>query len=216
MTRIGVSAVALLAGCVVTQDVDNDPVLPGTVELSWQVGPSGCEAAGVTDIEVDVAGVFGTFPCAEGRGSLSVPAGTHDVSMVGLDEGGAARYEGQAYDVVVRAEQVTQVPTVLLSALPAEIHVTWYFDNGRFCSHEENKGVVEVEALLYDADDFVDASVFGDCETGELSIDDVRPGDYTLTLVGRNDAGTITHQGEAALLVEKGDSLDVDVELITQ
>lgn len=220
MSRFAVSAVALAStwsmGCVVTQQGDDDPILPGTLELTWQVGPGGCEQAGVTGIEVDVAGVVGSFRCEANGGTLSVPPGTHDVHLLGLDAGGVARYEGVSYNVVVRQNQVTQAPTVLLSALPAEISVTWFFDNGRFCSHELNKGVTEIEALLYDADDFVDASVFGDCETGELLIEDVRPGDYTLTLVGRNDAGAITHRGDSPLVVEKGDRLEVDVELITQ
>ncbi|MEZ4235496.1 MAG: hypothetical protein R3F59_04900 [Myxococcota bacterium] len=217
MSRLAVSVVALLSACVVNPNGGgtDDPILPGTVEVSWQVGPSGCDAAGVSSIEIDVDGITSSFACADLRGSMSVPAGRHDVAMYGLDADGVARYAGEALNVTVRSEQTVQVPTVILSALPAELYVSWYFDNGKLCSSAENNGVTDIEAILYQ-DDFVESSVSASCDEGELLIEDVRPGTYTLSLIGRNDAQGITHQGEAVLEVEKGDQLSVDVELVTQ
>lgn len=212
---LGVSVVALMTGCVVTQEPDNT-LLPGTVEVSWQVGPAGCEASGVTDVKVDIGGVGGTFACEDSSAMLSVPPGTYDLSLVGLDETGFARYEGTALNVVVRPEVLTSVPTVVLSALPGEIVVSWYFDNGKLCSSTENKGVVEMEALLYDEDDFQEGEATALCEDGEMLISDVRPGDYTLTLFGRDSRGTITHQGSQDLIMDKGDLLMVEIELVTQ
>jgi hypothetical protein len=210
---LGVSAMTLLAGCVVTEEGSEDDVLPGRVSIHWQVGPSGCEAAGVADIQVDIGGVGGTFACDDGGAEVSVPAGSYELELLGLDAGGFARYEGNAHNIVVNANQTVDVPTVVLSALPADVAVTWFFDNGKLCA---SNGVFEVEAILYDSDDFATEPVIANCDDGQLLISEVQPGPYVLSLLGRDDGGIVIYRGESQITLEKGDLATVDVELVAE
>lgn len=205
------AVVGLAAGCVVVKDKNNEgePPGPGTVDISWQLGPSGCEVAGVTDVQVDIGGVGGTFACADESASLTVPAGSYELTLTGLDGQAFARYEGVAHNVVVSADRVTTVPTVVLSALPASVSLTWYFENGKLCAANQ---VDTVEAVLYDQDFAVD-TLDAPCDDGALLIEDVQPGDYVLSVLGRDVGGVVNYGGETPVTLGKGDTLDVEVAL---
>ncbi|MEQ1504427.1 MAG: hypothetical protein ABMB14_19455 [Myxococcota bacterium] len=200
-------------GCVVVHDDPTNEATIGSVDVSWQVGPQGCEAAGVTDIAVDIGGVGGSFACDDEAASIDVPAGSYDLVLRGLDGQGIARYEGIETGIHVTGGQVTSVPTVVLSALPADVTVNWYFENGRLCSANE---VDEVEATLFDLDDFATEPVTAPCDSSVLTIEDVQPGAYTLALLGRNAGGQLTWSGETEVTLDKGDSKTVEVQLVQQ
>lgn len=207
---VGIAAVGLISGCVVVKDKDgSDDLSPGTVEISWQVGPAGCDAAGITDVDVDIGGVGGTFACNDLQATLSVPQGSYELTLSGLDGTGFPRYEGVAHNVVVASGQVTSVPTVIMSALPASVSVTWYFENGKLCAAN---AVDTVEAVLYDQEFAVD-TVDAPCDDGILMIEDVQPGDYLVSLLGRDGGGIVVFGGESSVTLDKGDTADVEVVL---
>ena len=52
MRSLVIAVVVLATGCVVRGDKDPEPGdTTGSVEISWQMGPSGCEASGITEVE---------------------------------------------------------------------------------------------------------------------------------------------------------------------
>lgn len=186
---------------------------PGTgqVEVSWQVGPSGCEASGVTEVDVEVGGVGGTYDCGADRATLTVPAGTHILSLSGIDAGGVARYGGET-PVTVIGGQTSRVPTVVLGALPAAVTASWYFDNGRLCSQN---GVEQIDMTVFD-EDFIEDTSVAPCDSGELTIDGLRSGVFVISLVGRDASQQITFQGETQVTLEKGDHSIVEIPLVQQ
>lgn len=206
------SVVALASGCVVVKEPETPPG-PGTgeVQVSWQVGAAGCEASGVTQIEVDVGGVGGTYDCASESALLTVPAGSYPIDLVGLDVGGAPRYGGQTTVTVISGQRVA-VPTVILGALPASVTASWYFENGRLCSQN---GVNEIDVTIFE-DDFIVDSTSGPCDAGQLTIDQVQAGTYVISVLGRDANGSATFIGEQQITLEKGDSSSVDVTLVEQ
>jgi hypothetical protein len=208
-------ACASAAGCVVYKGGDDTGTVPqlGQLDLTWQVGSLGCESAGVTSVEVDLGGtVIDSFACANEAASISVDAGTYTLTLRGLDVDGVARYSGDGGTVTVYGGQTSAAPTVLLSALPATINTTWYFENGRLCSAN---GVNEVELNLFDEDDTLQASMTSPCDAGELLLEDIEAGTYVLLLFGLDEAGVELYNGTAQIAVERGDDLAVDVMLVS-
>lgn len=204
--------IAVLSGCVVVKE-EPSTVEPGTgqVEVSWQVGPSGCEASGVTEVDVEIGGVGGTYDCLAERAVLTVPAGSHLLSLTGVDAEGHARYGGEAA-VTVIGGQKSAVPTVVLGALPASVTASWFFANGRLCSQN---GVEQVEMTVFD-DDFIEDTSVAPCDSGELTIDGLRSGAFVISLVGRDASQQITFQGESQITLEKGDHSVLEIQLVEQ
>jgi len=197
-------AVAALTAC---SSMEPEP-LDGTLTVSWQVGTQGCEASGVTDVEVEVDGRLRSAACTQGELSMTVPAGDHPVTVWGLDGEGVARYEGSASVSVYEGEAVT-LPTVVLGGIPAALDVTWYFENGRLCG---GNGVADVEIVVFD-DDFIVTSLATMCDDGIERLEGLQSGLYTVSVLGRDDAGTIQFSGSELVEVDKGDLGFVEVML---
>ena len=208
---VAFATVGLVAGCVIRDRNEPDPEAEtGTVEISWRMGPSTCEVAGIVDVEVDIGGVGGTFACDDESATLSVPGGTYDLTLTGLDGGGSPRFGGESLGVVVHSGSTTTVPTVVLGALPASVVVGWKFDNGEFCA---TNGVEEVEAFLFDDDLGIQAQLAAPCDDATLTLEDIDAGAYTLSLSGKDSSGTEIYAGTADLVLERGDTTDVKITL---
>ncbi|MEQ1567086.1 MAG: hypothetical protein ABMA64_15715 [Myxococcota bacterium] len=209
---VGTVVLAMATGCVVYKGSDDTGVFQtdGEIQLTWQVGSTGCEGSEVDTVQVDLGGFVDSFACADGGATMSAPAGTYTLSLAGLDAGGVARYGGDGGTVTVVGGQTYAAPTVVLSALPATISATWRFDNGALCS---SNGVQDVDANLFDADDTLQASMTVPCDSAMLTLEDVEAGDYVLLLLGRDVGGTVVYSGEGQVGVERGDMVTVDVVL---
>jgi hypothetical protein len=182
----------------------------GRLEVDWQLGSSGCEAAGIATVEVAVGGMAWAFACTDGTAVVDVPAGRHELVLTGIDADGAPRYSGDGGRVRVRAGQLSTAPTVVLSALPASLSASWFFDDGHLCAAN---GVDLVEANLFDENDVVQASAEVECDVGVLSFDEVEPGAYVLLLLGRDEDGAVSYSAELQLAVQPGDQLGFDLML---
>lgn len=206
------SIVVSATGCVVYKGGGTSGPVPGNgqVQITWQVGSAGCDASGVTDVEVDVDGSVDLFSCNDGGATVTASTGTHDITLRGLDVDGVPRFEGSAGAVTVYGGEVSAVPTVVLSALPATVDTTWYFEDGHLCSAN---GVQDVEADLFDENDALQATLTVPCDEGMLTLEAVEAGTYVLILFGRDPSGTVTYSGESQLSVERGDRIGVDVML---
>jgi hypothetical protein len=204
----------LLAGCVVVDKDDDGTLIPadGTVNVTWQVGPTGCEASGVSSVEIAWDSGAQTFSCEDEAATFTAEPGRYLMSFTGLDAGGQARYGGEA-DVSVYSGQVTTVPTVVLSALPATVVATWRFENGALCA---SNGVESVDLNLFDQDDKLEQSLEVPCNDGIATLIDVDAGSYTLLVLGRDAAGLETFSGQVAIEAEKGDLAEVEVVLVEE
>ena len=196
-------AACLAAGCTIDEEL-----LDGTVSVSWQVGTGGCAASGVTDVDVQINDQHHTVPCEQGELTMEVAPGDYRVFLWGLDADGVPRYEGSSSVLVLEGEAVT-VPTVVLGGIPASIDVTWYFENGRLCG---GNGIDEVEIVVFD-DDFIVTSLVTACDDGIERIEDLPSGAYTISVLGRDETGTVHFQGDATVEVDKGDLATVEVML---
>jgi hypothetical protein len=186
------------------------PPRDGQIEVSWQLGGDGCEAAGIDVVEVDLDGDVTAFPCVDGGGLATARTGKHRLEMRGLDPQGVVRYEGAGGRVQVRPQVVEVAPTVVLAAMPARLAVTWYFEDGHLCGAN---GVVDVEADLFDDHDTLAASTTTGCEDGEIVLEDVEAGSYVLMLLGRDGNGQATFRADLAIDAQPGDFLSVDLML---
>ncbi|MEQ1568764.1 MAG: hypothetical protein ABMA64_24205 [Myxococcota bacterium] len=228
--RLWALAVIGSSGCVVYRSADStwsstssssstwtDPAPSagphGEVEVSWQVGAGGCEAAGVDTVEVDLDGRVDAFPCADGGAVVEAETGKYDLVLRGIDVDGVARYGGWGGKVRVNRGEVTEVPTIVLAALPATVTATWYFDNGHLCAAN---GVTEVEANLFDEDDTLHATASSPCDDGTLTLDDVQTGPYVLLLLGRDASGDVTYSAQQQLSVLGGDAIGLDIMLLAE
>jgi hypothetical protein len=185
----------------------------GQVEVSWRVGSAGCEAAEVTTIEVALGDEVHAFPCGDEGAMVSAREGRHPLVLRGLDAGGVARYEGDGGRVEVQRGRVSSVPTVLLSALPATVAATWFFENGRLCSQN---GVEQVEVTLFDDGDAIQLSETVPCEEGAIELEELEAGAYALLLLGRDGEGEVLYSGERPLDAGRGDQLSVEIVLVPE
>ncbi|HHO54608.1 MAG TPA: hypothetical protein ENK18_27970 [Deltaproteobacteria bacterium] len=202
-------AALLSTGCIVQQSPGTEDLGPGTVDFTWQVGASGCELSGVTDVEVFVGTVSAVYPCTDGGGTLSVADGSYDLVAVGYDETGAPRYEGTAANVRVYAGGSVSVPTVRLEALPAQLELNWFFENGRLCGSND---VDDVDVVLF-KDDRIELDLVTPCDDGTELIEEVPAGLYTVSILGRDSTGTARFSGESDVELLKGDFSTVDIQL---
>jgi hypothetical protein len=211
-----------MVGCVVYRQDDSGSSTwssstgaprEGQVEVSWRVGSAGCEAAGVETVEVELGETGWSFDCADEGATMSLPEGGHPLVLRGLDADGVARYEGDGGRVRVRAGRTQSVPTVLLSALPARVAATWFFENGHLCSQN---GVDQVEVTLFDDGDAIERSESVPCEEGTLEFEELEAGGYALLLLGRDSEGEVLYSGESQLEAGRGDQLSVEIVLIPE
>jgi hypothetical protein len=203
-TLLALGPLLALVACG-TDPLDDTPI-DGSVEVSWQVGASGCELAGVTEVMVVAADREATAPCLDGSLILDVPAGDHVVTVWGLDALGAARYEATTRASLTEGEALT-LPTVVLGALPATLDVSWYFDNGRLCG---GNGVAEVDIIVFQ-DDFIVGDLTTDCDDGIEPFGELLAGDYTVSVLARDADGAVAFAGAQDVSLDKGDQAVVEV-----
>lgn len=202
---------ALVSGCVVTSgqgSTGDSGSEPGTLSLTWSVGAMGCEAAGVTEIEVALGSVRERLPCADGGAVVSGPSGRYAVVATGFYADGAPRYEGTATVDVTAGAQTTG--HVTLAALPAALEVSWYFQNGRLCAAN---GVTDVHLVLFDDDDFVVAETSLPCEEGLTSLEGLVSGTFGVLAEGLDEAGALAFRGASEVVLGKGETAVVELEL---
>jgi hypothetical protein len=197
-----------LTGCVV--HTEPEPELEdGTVVVAWQVGAAGCEAAGVETVEVAVGDeASGSFACADEQATLEVPPGRYDLFLDGVDAQGAIRYGGDG-SVTVGSGQSVNADTVVLGALPADLTVTWYFENGRLCSAN---GVSEVTITVFQ-DDYPVDTVVAPCDEGSAALDPLVAGTYDVSLLANDGAGG-AFSGTETVDLGKGDAVMVEIQLL--
>ncbi len=201
--------VMALTGCVVGSSVVDGTAPDGTLDLTWAVGSSGCDEAGVTGVVVTVGGVEGRFGCGEEAGTLEVPPGTYTLEARGLDVEGVDRYAGTTTVTVISED--TTAAHVVLSALPGGLTVTWFFENGRLCAAN---GVTDIRTTLFDDQDYVVDEVDSACEEGLVSFEGLEAGAYAAVVVAHGGSGVPMFDGEIDATLEKGDRVEVEVELL--
>lgn len=203
----------LIAGC----GDDQAALPPGSVSVNWLVGTSGCSGLSVDTVAVLIEGgeLSGTnvrtYPCSAGEATLSgLAPGVYDLTLRGQDQQGVDRFEGEARNVDVRSGGITSVPTVRLTALPAVIDVTWYFDNGRMCAHNE----IETVGITLFQDEYEVLTGEAPCQDAAMTIDQVPANTYVIDLVARDASGNIQFNGQESLVVERGDQTAIEVRLL--
>ncbi|MCA9563466.1 MAG: hypothetical protein KC561_08250 [Myxococcales bacterium] len=203
---------AALAAC--GDDPEAPP--PGTVELSWLVGTSGCAQSEVETVAVLLSGEGATnvrnFDCADGGAVIEgLEPGSYSAILEGLDEDSIARFGGESASISVRSGGISTVPTIRLEALPAEVEVSWYFENGRLCG---SNGVEDVLVTFF-RDEMAYRTESGPCEGEILIIDEVPANTYIVDVVGRDDRGVALFNGQDELTVGRGESADIEIRLST-
>jgi hypothetical protein len=196
---------------------DTGSLPPGNLSIHWLVGSSDCERAGVTTIAVFLTGerALGTdvrtFDCRDGGALLTgLRPGVYSLSFRGRDANNVDRFGGEVTGVEVRSNGTTTVQTVRLSALPAEMRVTWYFENGRMCAFN---GVANVEIVLYRAEYEIFSTVVP-CIDALVELQDIQADTYDVEVLGLDDGGRARFVGQEQVQVGRGDRATVEVRLV--
>ncbi len=199
---------ALWVGCAPTAPDDAET---GAVELSWTVGPDGCEQAGIVEVSVVMDNaLMGSAACATESLRLErIEPGLRAMEVYGLDVDGVERYAADPVDVVVDAKGTTEVGEQVLTALPARLDVSWYFDNARLCSSNE---VVDVEISVWD-DGYLAAEGVASCDDGAATLKGLPSGAYLAEVSALDDDGVALFGGVAEVVVDKGDVHEIEVRL---
>lgn len=211
------SLIAALGLAAVGCGDDAGALPPGNMNIHWLVGSSGCEQAGVDTIAVFITGegILGTdlrtFECeAETALLTGLPPGVYDLSLRGRDTQGVDRFAGAVTGVQVRSNGTTSVQTVRLSALPAELRVSWYFDNGRMCSYNQ---IRQVDIVLFE-DEYEIYSATADCTLGVVELEDIQADTYMVDVAAIDDGGRARFNGQEEVRVDRGDRADVEIRLM--
>ncbi|MFW5967831.1 MAG: hypothetical protein ACOCV2_09950 [Persicimonas sp.] len=204
------STLAFGAGC----GEDVEPLGDGSLELTWEVAPRGCEDAGVEQIEARVThgqrSYDERFACADGKGRVDeVEAGKYDVQLVGLDADEKETFISDKQRVVVNAEKTSDAPKTRLTAKPVDLEVSWRFDDGRVCG---SKGVEKVEVAVYDPAYYELGRAEFACDAGRGTIDDLIAGEYTVEVSAEGDDEAVFH-GLEKTTVKRGETGEVEVVL---
>lgn len=207
---LGLGLAASLSAC----GEDVEPLGDGSLALSWQVSPHGCESAGVEEVEVRLENAHRNyderFACDAGQAELTqlAPA-NYQLSIVGIDVNGLATFGADAEKVEVRAEEKVDAPHVRLSARPASLEVSWRFDNGKVCGAN---GVAKVEVALFDEAYYELERQTFDCDAGLGRLEDIIAGEYLVEAVAESEDGG-AYEGISEVTLKRGDEAAIDVEL---
>ncbi len=206
----------LLATTLFACGDDGADLPPGNVTVSWAVGTSGCDTLGVESVAVMVEGgernesVVRSFACTDGGATVTgLTPGAYRVTLRGRDSLGVDRFGGEAPRIDVRSGGTTTLGTVVLSALPASIEVSWYFENGRMCAQN---GATGVRIILFD-DEYVDATLETDCANAIAVLEGIQAGSYIVDVSALDELGTATHSGQDQLVIDRGDRTGVEIRL---
>ncbi|MBA2661859.1 MAG: hypothetical protein H0U74_06160 [Bradymonadaceae bacterium] len=203
----------LAAGC--GEDVEG--LGSGSLSLSWEVSPRGCESAEVTQVEVELKNSNGLYTeryaCTDGRAWVdAVSPGNYRLNVRGLDRHGRETFASSGQSVTVRAEMINTAETVRLTAKPASVQVGWVFDNGRVCGAN---GVDAVELAVYDSEDFEMMRRRFSCNAGEGSLVGLAAGSYLVEAVAEV-RGVTAFRGFSEVHLKRGDLGLVEVILEQQ
>lgn len=213
--RTSVFAV-LLGGCVIdpslTPNPDDEPVSgEGIVEVTWAVGSAGCDAAGVSDVQVLIGPLDETARCTDGSMRLQLPPDDYELVAIGLDVDGIARFQATDRSVSVFENETTIVPTLRLSAIPAKLSLFWRFDNGSLCAAN---GVSEIDIALFDNEQIInDFPVVVDCGPGLTEFDDIPAGTYDVSMFGLDPEGTAIFEATDEITLLRGEAASFELEL---
>jgi hypothetical protein len=215
MRVVWLSTVLVCSGCFFSTD---DP--QGTVQLRWTIGAGvqTCEEAGLDLVEItleeesgDTLGPY-TASCEEGRNDLfvlrNVDEGTFTV-FIDAFAGDELFYSGRSEDTyTVEGDRTVRTETIVLSPIPARLHVLWRFEDGRQCGFHDVDLLI-VRAFLNNA---VAEESVTTCAEGEALIDDVLPGTYDVqvTVLDATTEEAAYRFIEANVTVEPGDQAVVD------
>jgi hypothetical protein len=195
---------------------DGSSLPPGNVNLHWLVGSSGCAQARIETIAVFITGerALGTdvrtFACRDNGALLTgLPPGVYDFSLRGRDAQSVDRFGGELRGVEVRSNGTTTPGSVRLSALPAELRVSWYFENGRMCSFNR---VATVDVVLFE-DEYEIYSTSAECAAAEIELTDVQADTYVVDVLGLDEGGRAMYAGQQEVTVDRGDRVSVEVRL---
>jgi hypothetical protein len=190
-----------------------DALGDGSLLVKWKVSPLGCEAAGVELVEVKLRNAHRSyvesFECAEAQGVVSgINAATYELEVLGLNSSGFAIFSAPSRTVTVGAEKLNATELLRLNAKPAELTVTWSFENGLVCGSNE---VSEIEIAVYDHSSFEHARRRVDCSAGRATIGGLIAGDYIVQALSAGDSAP--YSGLAHARLKRGGSAEVLVEL---
>jgi hypothetical protein len=213
MRLIILSSILASAGCFSSSS-------EGTIEIRWTIGAGvqTCEGAGLDRVEItleedggDVIGPFSTT-CEAGRSDVfvvdGVDAGDYIILIDGFD-GDELVYSGQSRSSIsVDADETVRASTIVLSPIPASLHVLWRFEDGRQCGfHDVDEMVVQAFLNNSPAEE-----ISVPCADGEALLDAVLPGMYdvqvtALDVLNQEAAFRFTAAGIA---VDAGREVEVD------
>lgn len=192
---------------------DVPPLENGSMALTWQVSPRGCDAAGVRDVSVTLDGperLVDSFDCdSEGAEIRNLTPGTYRVSLDGFDVDGQVIFESEAESVVVHADGIARTPHLRLTAKPATLAIGWRFENGKVCGAN---GISTIDVRVFDKADYEIGGAQFDCNSGAGEIGGFTAGTYVVEAVAVSDDGPI-YQGLANTAVDRGQVVDVEVVL---
>ena len=179
----------------------------GAAEFAWQVGASGCDAAGVDRVAVTIGSTEATFDCLDGQAIMQASEGFYQtVVATGFDYGGLARFEGGLAGVEIVEDAVTPIGTFRLQARTGELLATWSFSNGLLCGPN---GVVELNLALL-RDDRIEYELFTPCNDGLEVLPGIRAGVYTASVLGNDANGLPIFEADAPVTVPEGEQVRVD------
>src|SRR5690554_900960 len=216
MSMMYMTGTMLLSAGALSCGEQVEPFGEGALELSWEVSPMGCAASEVDLVEVELANerrsYLEQYSCTRGSASIEgLAPGSYELTLSSYDAGGAATFESAARAVTIRPERVERVTPVALSARPAELEVSWRFDNGRVCGAN---GVERIEVAVYDSAfyemtrrDFV-------CNRGAGTISDLFAGDYIVRVSGQG--AEVAYSGDVDVSLKRGQSGEVEAVLQSQ
>src|SRR5262245_43872260 len=217
--RVPLTAMAGLAALAVLSPGCADPKR-GDVQVVWTFAGQTCQQAGVDRIQVDIANELlnpNQFSCFNSDGSINVGAdlgaflfATYDLTVTGLDSGGAILYQ-TSQPFTVRGDTVLNVD--LQAAPTGSISLDWTFA-GLSCAQAQ---VTSVRMSL-DGHFIQTASGSLDvpCSAGGVegtSISPLVPGTHTLYLVGMRGAQPFYWLQNQPVTVTQSSDTNVQVDL---
>jgi len=215
---LGLVAATLMAGCVVNapgSDTDDgrtmEPLGDGVVEVSWLVGASGCEANGITVVEIAIGDTVSEVACDIGTTRLQVEEGDYTLVATGLDADGIARFEAMEALVSVFADETTQLPTLVLSALPADLTLYWSF-GGKLCGRA---GVDNVQVAIFDNEELIAPfPQVVDCDPGVATFEGISAGTYSVALRGLDENDQAIFEAVEDIELFRGELAEFDFLLL--
>lgn len=202
-----------LLGLACNDTPEPDP--PGVLSLGWRVSPLGCSESGVTTIELRLDGpeaITDIYTCDDQRAVIDpIEPGAYNLTLTGRDSNGKAIFESAPDTAVgISPGKVTEVEPLRLTARTGTLYLSWYFENGRLCSHN---GVDKVTIGLYDLDAFAIGETSATCSDAEAVIEGVKSGEYLIEAIGSGPDGAGVFRAVQPITVDRGDERSTELVL---